>query len=161
LDYAHAQGVIHRDLKPANFLLHADGRLVLADFGIARIMEEQSPGAALTKTGSMLGTPEYMAPEMARGQTVDYRADIYELGIVLFEMLCGHVPFTANTSYAVIIKHVQDPLPLLHQINPAISPEIDVIVQKMTAKQPEDRYPTVREAAQVLRIASTTPITYP
>ncbi|HEY4032998.1 MAG TPA: serine/threonine-protein kinase, partial [Ktedonobacteraceae bacterium] len=161
LDYAHAQGVIHRDLKPANFLLHADGRLVLADFGIARIMEEKSPGATLTRTGSVLGTPEYMAPEMARGQTVDYRADIYELGIVLFEMLCGHVPFTGNTSYAVIIKHVQDPLPLLHQINPAISPEIDAVVQKMTAKQPEDRYPTVREMAQALRNASTTPITYP
>src|SRR5690242_13701197 len=130
LDYAHVQGVIHRDLKPANFLLHADGRLVLADFGIARMMEERSAGATLTKTGSMLGTPEYMAPEMARGQSVDYRADIYELGIVLFEMLCGHVPFTGDTSYAVIIKHVQDPLPLLHQINSAISPEMDVVVQK-------------------------------
>jgi serine/threonine protein kinase len=160
LDYAHAQGVIHRDLKPANFLLHADGRFVLADFGIARIMEEGSPGATLTKTGSMLGTPEYMAPEMAQGQTVDYRADIYELGIVLFEMLSGHVPFTGNTSYAVIIKHIQDSLPLLHQINPAISPEIDAVVQKTTAKQPEDRYPTVREMAQALRHASTASITY-
>src|SRR5690348_3812069 len=111
LDYAHAQGVIHRDLKPANFLLHADGRLVLADFGIARIMEERSLGATLTKTGTMLGTPEYMAPEMVQGDTVDYRADIYELGIVLFEMLCGHGPFTRNTSYAVMINHIQVPLP--------------------------------------------------
>lgn len=160
LDYAHAQGVIHRDLKPANFLLHADGRLVLADFGIARMMEERSPGATLTKTGSMLGTPEYMAPEMARGQTVDYRADIYELGIVLFEMLSGHVPFTGNTSYSVIIKHVQESLPLLHQTNPAISPEIDAVVQKTTAKQPEDRYPTVREMAQALRNASTVSESY-
>lgn len=155
LDYAHAQGVIHRDLKPANFLLHADGRLVLADFGIARMMEERSAGATLTKAGSILGTPEYMAPEMARGQTVDYRADMYELGIVLFEMLCGHVPFTGNTPYAVIIKHVQEPLPLLHQINPTISSEIDTVVQKTTAKEPEDRYPTVREMAQALRNAST------
>lgn len=158
LTYAHAQGVIHRDLKPANFLLHADGRLVLADFGIARIMEERSPGATLTKTGSTLGTPEYMAPEMVRGQTADYRADIYELGIVLFEMLCGHVPFTGNTFYAVMIKHIQEPLPLLHQINPAISPEVDAVVQKAAAKEPEERYPTVREMAQALRNASTASI---
>ena len=160
LDYAHAQGVIHRDLKPANFLLHADGRLVLADFGIARIMQERSPGATLTKTGSMLGTPEYMAPEMARGQTADYRADIYELGIVLFEMLSGHVPFAGNTFYAVMIKHVQEPLPLLYQINPAISPKVDAVIQKATAKEPERRYSTVREMAQALRNASTALITY-
>src|SRR6266542_5271662 len=83
LDYAHAQGVVHRDLKPANFLLAADGRLVLADFGIARIMEESASGAGLTGTGTILGTPEYMAPEMARGEPIDYRIDIYELGIVL------------------------------------------------------------------------------
>ncbi len=161
LDYAHAQGVIHRDLKPANFLLHADGRLVLADFGIARIMEERSLGATLTKTGTMLGTPEYMAPEMVQGDTVDYRADSYELGIVLFEMLCGHVPFTGNTSYAVMIKHIQEPLPLLHQINPAISPEVDAVIQKTTAKEPEERYPTVRAMAQALRNASTASIIYP
>jgi len=159
LDYAHAQGVIHRDLKPANFLLHADGRLVLADFGIARIMEKSSPGATLTSPGSMLGTPEYMAPEMAQGQTVDYRADIYELGVVLFQMLSGYVPFTGDTPYAVMIKHVQEPLPLLHQINPLISSEIDVVMQKATAKQAGDRYPTAREMAQALRKASTTSIT--
>ena len=160
LDYAHAQGVIHRDLKPANFLLHADGRLVLADFGIARIMEERSPGATLTSPGSMLGTPEYMAPEMAQGQTVDYRADIYELGIVLFQMLSGYVPFTGNTPYAVMIKHVQEPLPLLNQINPAISSEIDAVAQKAAAKQPEDRYSTATGIAQALHNASTTSITY-
>lgn len=160
LAYAHAQGVIHRDLKPANFLLHADGRLVLADFGIARIMEERSPGATLTKTGSTLGTPEYMAPEMVRGQTADYRADIYELGIVLFEMLCGHVPFTGNTFYAVMIKHIQEPLPLLHQINPAISLQVDAVVQKATAKEPQERYTTVKEMAQALRNASTTSTIY-
>jgi len=158
LDYAHAQGVIHRDLKPANFLLHADGRLILADFGIARIMQEKTPGATLTSTGSLLGTPEYMAPEMAQGQTVDYRADIYELGIVLFQLLSGHVPFTGNTFYAVMVKHIQESLPLLHQINPAISSEIDTVVQKATAKKPEDRYLTVREMAQALHHASMTSI---
>src|SRR5437868_13042411 len=85
LDYAHAHGVIHRDLKPANFLLHSDGRLVLADFGIARMMQDGSPNAStLTGTGMMVGTPDYMAPEMAHGEQIDHRADIYELGILLF-----------------------------------------------------------------------------
>jgi serine/threonine protein kinase len=161
LDYAHAQGIIHRDLKPANFLLHADGRLVLADFGIARIMEERSVGATLTSPGSMLGTPEYMAPEMAQGQTVDYRADIYELGIVLFQMLSGHVPFTGNTPYAVMIKHVQEPLQLLHQINPANPPAVDAVIQKAAAKQSGDRYQTAREMAQALRNATSMTIVSP
>src|SRR4051794_10843840 len=86
LDYAHAHGIIHRDLKPANFLLHADGRLVLADFGIARMMQDGSPNAStLTGTGMLVGTPDYMAPEMAHGEQIDHRADIYELGILLFQ----------------------------------------------------------------------------
>jgi len=86
LDYAHAHGIIHRDLKPSNFLLHPDGRLVLADFGIARMMQGNGNalGITLTSMGTLLGTPEYMAPEMIRGGQVDYRTDIYELGIVLF-----------------------------------------------------------------------------
>src|SRR6266571_8259933 len=95
LDYAHKQGVIHRDLKPSNFLLHSDGRLVLADFGIARMMQGNGNalGVTLTGTGTLLGTPEYMAPEMIRGGQVDGCTDIYELGIVLFQMLSGTVPF--------------------------------------------------------------------
>jgi hypothetical protein len=99
-----------------------------------------------------------MAPEMAQGQTVDYRADVYELGIVLFQMLSGHVPFTGNTPYAVMIRHVQEPLQLLHQINPAIPPAVDVVIQKAAAKQPGDRYQTAREMAQALRNATSTTI---
>jgi serine/threonine-protein kinase len=157
LDYAHRQGVIHRDLKPANFLLHADGRLVLADFGIARIMEESSPEAALTRAGTLLGTPDYMAPEMVRGESVDYRADIYELGVVLFQMLSGRVPFTGTTPYATLIRHVQEPLPLLHQLKPEIPDSVDTVIQKATAKQREDRYTTARAMAQALRDAFTKP----
>ncbi|GAC1393481.1 MAG: hypothetical protein NVS4B11_15140 [Ktedonobacteraceae bacterium] len=153
LDYAHAQGVVHRDLKPANFLLAADGRLVLADFGIARIMEDTSGGAGLTSTGMIIGTPEYMAPEMVSGEPVDYRADIYELGIVLFQMLSGHVPFRGTTPIVVITKHVQEMLPALHQLNPAIPAAVDAVIQKATAKRPEDRYMSVSALARDFRNA--------
>ncbi len=153
LDYAHAHGVIHRDLKPANFLLHADGRLVLADFGIARIMDEQAQGSTLTGTGTLLGTPEYMAPEMVRGEQIDYRADIYELGVVLFQMLSGRVPFTGNTPFAIVYKHAQEPLPLLHYSDPSIPAAVDAVIQKATAKNRQDRYTTVKAMAQDLRAA--------
>jgi serine/threonine protein kinase len=157
LDYAHAQGVIHRDLKPANFLLHADGRLVLADFGIARILDTGATVfQTLTSTGSVLGTPEYMAPEMARGEAIDYRADIYELGIVLFQLLSGHAPFTGNTPYAVAVKHIQEPLPLLHPLDAAIPSAVDTVIQKATAKRREERYSSARALAQALHQASTT-----
>jgi serine/threonine-protein kinase len=153
LDYAHAHGVIHRDLKPANFLLHADGRLVLADFGIARIMDEKSQGSTLTGTGTLLGTPEYMAPEMVRGEQIDYRADIYELGVVLFQMLSGRVPFTGNTPFSIVYKHAQEPVPLLSSTDPSIPPAVDAVIQKATAKNREERYPTVKAMAQDFRAA--------
>lgn len=156
LEYAHTHGVIHRDLKPANFLLAGDGRLVLADFGIARIIQSSTiDGATLTNTGTILGTPEYMAPEMARGEHVDYRADIYEMGIVLFQMLSGRVPFAGTTPYAVVLKHVQEPLPSLHQINAAFSQAIDIVIQKATAKLPADRYQSAKEMAEAFRRAIT------
>jgi len=154
LDYAHAQGVVHRDLKPANFLLASDGRLVLADFGIARIMEDTSgAGAALTSAGTIIGTPEYMAPEMVNGEQVDYRADIYELGIVLFQMLSGQVPFRGNTPIVVITKHMQQRVPSLHQLNPDIPAAVDTVVQKATAKRREDRYQSVGAMAQAFHDA--------
>jgi serine/threonine protein kinase len=155
LDYAHSQGVIHRDLKPANFLLASDGRLVLADFGIARIMEESASSSALTGTGTVLGTPEYMAPEMARGEPIDYRVDIYELGVVLFQMLSGHVPFTGNTPISVAAKHIQEQMPLLQRENPAIPAAVDAVIQKATAKYVDGRYTSARAMAQALRSAIT------
>ncbi len=153
LDYAHGQGVIHRDLKPANFLLASDGRLVLADFGIARIMEDTSSNSGLTSTGMIIGTPEYMAPEMVNGDQVDYRADIYELGVVLFQMLSGHVPFRGTTPIVVITKHMQEALPSLNQLNPAIPAPVDAVIQKATAKRREDRYPSVSAFARDFRRA--------
>jgi serine/threonine protein kinase len=159
LDYAHAHGVIHRDIKPSNFLLHPDGRLILADFGIARMMSDGSDtsGATLTGTGMLLGTPEYMAPEMARGEPIDARADIYELGIVLFQMLSGHLPFKGNTPLAVVVKQLEEPLPPLYLLNPAIPPAVDTVVRKATAKRREDRYRSAGELAQALRLAISSP----
>lgn len=159
LTYAHSHGVIHRDIKPSNFLIHSDGRLVLADFGIARIMQENSSSAAssLTSTGMMVGTPNYMAPEMAHGQPIDHRADIYELGILLFQMLTGRVPFTGSTPLMVAVKHIQEPLPPLSQMNPAIPPAVDVVVMAATAKRPEDRYMSALDLAQAFRLAINTP----
>ena len=153
LDFAHAHGVIHRDLKPGNFLLSSDGRLVLADFGIARMLRDSDSTfrAALTGTGAFLGTPEYMAPEMLNGEPIDHRADIYALGIVLFQMLSGQVPFRGNTPFAVATKHLQEPPPSLHQINPAIPPAVDSIIQTALAKKREDRYVSAGAMAQALR----------
>ncbi len=159
LDYAHSQGVVHRDLKPANFLLAADGRLVLADFGIARMMEYSTSGKTLTNTGMIIGTPEYMAPEMASGERIDYRADIYELGIILFQMLSGQVPFTGTSPLSVLMKHIQEPLPLLHASNSAIPNAIDAVIQKATAKRREDRYASTKAMAQALRAAIAQPAT--
>ncbi|GCE02959.1 serine/threonine protein kinase [Dictyobacter aurantiacus] len=160
LDYAHAQGVIHRDLKPANFLLHADGRLVLTDFGIARFADDVVPGATLTRTGVTLGTPEYMAPEMALGEAIDYRADIYELGVVLYTLLSGHVPFTGSSSLAVITRHLQETLPLLHQAHPEIPAGVDAVIQKATAKDRTQRYASAHDMARALHAAIEQPNGY-
>jgi serine/threonine protein kinase len=158
LDYAHAHGIIHRDLKPSNFLLHSDGRLLLADFGIARMMQGNGNalGMTLTGTGTLLGTPEYMAPEMIKGGQVDGRTDIYELGIVLFQMLSGTVPFSDDSHFAILMKHLQEPVPLLHSTNPAVPPAVDAVIQKATAKNREERYASAGALTQELKIASNT-----
>ncbi|HCB01440.1 MAG TPA: hypothetical protein DEP19_03570 [Anaerolineae bacterium] len=138
LGYAHAQGVIHRDLKPANTLVDANGNLFLTDFGIAKLLESASP--RLTQTDAILGTPAYISPEQAAALDVDQRSDIYSLGIILYEMVTGRVPFTADTPLAVILKHLQDPLPLPSKIKPDISPTIEQVILKALAKNPDDRF---------------------
>jgi len=162
LDYAHAHGIIHRDLKPSNFLLHPDGRLVLADFGIARMMQgnKNALDMTLTSTGTLLGTPEYMAPEMIRGGQVDCRTNIYELGIVLFQMLSGTVPFRGASHVAVLMKHLHEPIPLLHERNPTFPPAIDAVIQKATAKHRDDRCASAGALAKELKHAIQT-ATYP
>ena len=157
LQYAHAQNVVHRDIKPANMLFHADGRLVLVDFGIARIINKTGEMAehTLTSSGYFVGSVEYMAPEMVQGQPVDARTDIYEFGITLFQILSGRVPFEGETAFSIAFKQTHELPPFLTQLRPEISPEVDSVVQKMIAKNPDDRYNSAPEFAQAYRDAIT------
>ena len=137
LDYAHGKGVVHRDVKPQNVLLDEDGRVYLADFGIAKMLEASG---GLTATGMITGTPNYMAPEQATATNVGTPADVYALGIVAYEMFTGRVPFAADTPVAILMKHVQEPLPLP---SPDTVPEpLLRALLKCTAKRPDDRWPS-------------------
>ena len=154
LDYAHAHHVLHRDLKPANFLLADDGRLVLTDFGIARLSQNNpssTSSATLTRADTILGTPQYMAPEMFMGETVDYRADIYALGIILYQMLGGQVPFKGDTFYTLARMHVQDAPPSLLPLRADLPQQIDIIIQTALAKAPENRFQSAGALAQALQ----------
>jgi serine/threonine protein kinase len=157
LDYAHERGIIHRDLKPGNILFHADGRVVLADFGLAKILNEvteHEDTSSVTSMGAIIGTPEYFSPEQSTGNAVDRRTDVYSLGIVLFQMLSGRVPFTGSTAVAIAVKHtVEDPPPLT-QLNPSISRSVEAVVMKAMAKKPEQRYASAGELARALRSAA-------
>jgi predicted Ser/Thr protein kinase len=151
LAYAHQQGLVHRDVKPANILLAEDQRPLLTDFGIARAVDASM---RLTQTGSHMGTPEYMAPEQAQGDPVDHRADIYALGIVLYEMLAGKVPFRAATPMATLYKQVNDPLPPLRRARLQIPGWLEAVTAKALAKRPEDRYQRAADMARDLRQAT-------
>ena len=138
LGYAHAHGVIHRDVKPHNVLLGEDGRVKLTDFGIARVLEE--PG--LTATGRVLGTGQYIAPEQALGGAVDARSDVYGLGALLYHCLTGAPPYTGDSVVAVAQQHVHAPVPSVCRLYPELPVEVDRIVARAMAKEPEDRYPS-------------------
>jgi len=143
LSYAHSQGVVHRDLKPANALIDSRGNLFLTDFGIAKILEGSS--ARLTQTDAIMGTPAYISPEQAQAEKVDQRSDIYSLGIILYEMVTGRVPYTADTPLAVILKHVTHPLPLPSSIKAGIPESIEQVILKALAKNPDDRFANVAD----------------
>ncbi|RMH01942.1 MAG: hypothetical protein D6706_01005 [Chloroflexi bacterium] len=149
LDYAHRRGMVHRDIKPANIMLDEHGRAILTDFGIVKMMGAQS--VAYTATGALIGTPAYMSPEQALGQPGDERVDIYSLGVLLFQMVTGKLPYAADTPLAVVMKHVNEPTPLPVSFNPNVPYALQEIILKAMAKNPEDRYQTAREMAEALR----------
>jgi tRNA A-37 threonylcarbamoyl transferase component Bud32/ferric-dicitrate binding protein FerR (iron transport regulator) len=148
LDYAHERGLLHRDIKPANILLTSEGDAVLSDFGIARMVESTRQ----TMTG-VVGTPEYMSPEQGQGKELDRRSDTYSLGVVLYEMLTGTMPYQADTPLAVIFKHVRDPLPLPRLVNPDIPESVERVTLKALAKSPDGRHSSAGEMAQALKLA--------
>ncbi len=147
LAYAHAQGVLHRDIKPSNVIRANDDHIYLTDFGLARIAQA---GDSTLSQDMLIGTPQYISPEQARGATADERSDIYSLGVVLFEMLTGRVPFSADTPYAVIHDHIYTPLPLPTSINPNLSHEIERVLLKALAKDPDARFATPTELMTAL-----------
>ncbi len=143
LDYAGAHGIVHRDIKPDNILLREDGSAVLTDFGIAHA----SDATRMTRTGAIIGTPHYMSPEQARGLPLDGRADLYSLGILLYEMLVGKVPYHAEDSLAVGIMHITAPLPRL----PAELARLQPVLDGLLAKEPQGRYQSGAEVANAIR----------
>ncbi len=151
LDEAHSNGIVHRDIKPSNILFDKRGNPYISDFGIAKLSQAQSGNV----TGSaIIGTPAYMAPEQAQGTEVDGRADIYALGIILFEILTGKQPYEADTPMAVAIKHITDPVPHIHQTNPKLPESMDTIIQKAMAKDKTKRFSTAVEMTDSLREAA-------
>ena len=138
LGFAHSRDVVHRDVKPGNVLLTSSGQAKVADFGIARAMS--SADGELTQTGSVMGTATYFSPEQAQGLPVDARADLYSLGVVLYEMVTGRAPFTGDTPLAIAYKHVQDQPPRPSTVSPGVPVGLEAIILKLLAKQPADRY---------------------
>ena len=152
LEYAHARGVIHRDLKPANILLPAPNWALLADFGIAKLLNDSQH---LTMTGFIIGTAAYMAPEQAAGRPIDARTDLYSLGVVLYEMLTGRVPFDSDTPMAVLTKHVYEAPPPPRTLNPNLPPALEAMLLRALAKDPAARYQSAGEMAEdVERVAA-------
>lgn len=144
LDHAHGQGVIHRDLKPGNIMLDESGNAYLSDFGIARVLGSQLTGSLI------VGTPAYMSPEQANGLPLDGRSDIYALGVVLFEALTGRSPYEAETPMAMLLKHITEPMPPVRQFNPEIPAEVELVISRATAKDPDERYVSATQMMDAL-----------
>jgi serine/threonine-protein kinase len=151
LTYAHRQGVLHRDIKPSNIILDRDGVPYLTDFGLARIAQS---GESTMSQDVILGTPNYISPEQARGEkNLDARTDIYSLGIVLYELVVGRVPFRGDTPYAIVHDHIYSELPLPTSINPEIPRQVEAVLLKALAKNPADRYGSATEMTDAFRLA--------
>ncbi len=156
IHHAHEQGVIHRDIKPGNILLASNGRAVVTDFGIAKAAD----GTSLTRTGASIGTPDYMAPEVLRGNPIDGRADVYSLGVLLFQMVTGRVPFVATTPFEVANRHLSEQPPRPSAISGHCPEWLETIILRALAKEPADRFQSAQEMASALQSETpTTPVT--
>lgn len=148
LDYAHKHAIVHRDMKPENVLLSDEGMVKVADFGIARLTDDSGVGGTATKTGTTVGTPQYMSPEQVASSKVDGRSDLYSAGIMLYELVAGEPPFTASEAdgpFTLMAKHVQAPPkpPSVHR--PGLDMELEEVILKSLSKRPEDRFQTGQE----------------
>ena len=143
---AHRVGVVHRDIKPQNIIIEPAGGVKIVDFGTARLTGDRG----VTEIGTVIGTPDYMSPEQARGLSLDFRSDIYSTGVVLYEMFTGSPPFEGDSPLAVMLKHLSDPPPLPQSKNPRIDPRIAAIVLKCIAKEPGARFQTVGELCEAM-----------
>ena len=160
LSAAHAQGLVHRDIKPANILLTADGAVKVADFGIARAFDDSDQ---LTRTGAVIGTATYFSPEQAQGHPADSRSDIYSLGVVMYELLVGHPPFSGESPVAVAYQHVREEPEPPSTLNPNVPPGLEAIVLAAMAKHPDDRYQTADDLGADLKrlLAGQVPLAAP
>lgn len=150
LGFAHSNGVIHRDVKPGNVLLSPNGQVKVTDFGIA-IVAFGGAESNLTQTGAVMGTATYFSPEQAQGKSLDHRSDLYSLGIVLYEMLCGRPPFTGDTPVSIAYKHVQQPVPSPSSLGVLLPESLEAITMKLLAKSPAERYPTAKDLKRDLQ----------
>jgi serine/threonine protein kinase len=150
LDFAHARGAVHRDIKPANILFSSSGEPVIADFGIAKILDES---LQLTVTGEIVGSPYYMSPEQAASKPVEKYSDIYSLGVVVYEMAVGRVPFIGDTITGVLMQHLNDPPPPVRELNPNIPLPLNEVIAKVLAKNPGDRFPGAGEFSAAFKLA--------
>src|SRR6266513_2891745 len=154
LRIAHRRGLVHRDIKPHNILIDAEGRLKVTDFGIAR-----SGPSQMTEAGSIIGTAQYLSPEQARGAPVDQRSDLYSVGVVLYELLTGAVPFTGSTPLEIAMKHLSEVPKPPSRLRPDVPPDLDRVVLRALAKNPDERYQNAPEMdADLARIERGLPV---
>ncbi len=155
LAYAHRQGLLHRDIKPANILITKDDVVKLSDFGIARAMSQQT--MAMTRPGLVMGSVYYLSPEQAQGLELHETSDLYSIGVVLYQMLAGRLPYTGESPVTVALKHVSDPVPVMDPAESGVSPALAAIVNRLLQKQPEHRFHSASEVASALREARERP----